>query len=122
MIMLFFQYTIHTSLIHNEIDWAADLPIIGVYYTFNIIQVALSVGASVCVLRFHFRGHKPNRLPYLVKKFLFMKDSNINSKVFKSNTPSTSSLNELEDNYIKFQKFKPTEIDLFLAESVLSLR
>ena len=60
---------------------AADLPIIGVYYTFNIIQVALSVGASVCVLRFHFRGHKPNKLPNLIKKLLFMnslKEENLN--------------------------------------------
>ena len=39
---------------------ASDLPVIGVYYIFNIGLVSVSVGTSVCVLNFHFRGHKVN--------------------------------------------------------------
>jgi len=58
---------------------AADLPIIGIYYTFNIIQVAISLGASIFVLRFHFRGHKSKKLPFLMKKILLMKKDHSNN-------------------------------------------
>ena len=80
---------------------AADLPIIGVYYTFNIIQVALSVGASVCVLRFHFRGHKPNKLPSLIKKILFMnslKDTKLEENL---NQDKKEEKLQLKDNKFK---------------------
>ena len=41
---------------------ASELPAIGVYYTFNIIMVALSLTTSVFTLKLHFRGHKQNKV------------------------------------------------------------
>ena len=37
---------------------------------FNIFQVGLSVASSIIVLRLHFRGHKTQKLPKLLKKIL----------------------------------------------------
>ncbi len=41
---------------------ASELPVIGIYYTVNIIIVALSLTASVFILNLHFRGHKQNKV------------------------------------------------------------
>jgi hypothetical protein len=103
---------------------AADLPIIGVYYTFNIIQVALSVGASVCVLRFHFRGHKPNKLPILIKKILFMKNSNnvANSKLESNKRDKFVIVNRNDYNVInKKTKIHTNDMTDLLNESMLAL-
>lgn len=45
----------------------------GLYYTFNIIFVSISIGASIIVLRIHFRGHKSQMLYNTVKKLLRIK-------------------------------------------------
>ncbi len=37
---------------------ASELPVIGLYYTFNIFMVSLAITGSVFVLKLHFRGHK----------------------------------------------------------------
>lgn len=44
----------------------------GVFYSFNIALVSVSVASSVLVLRLHFRGHKTKRMPLLMKKLLLM--------------------------------------------------
>ena len=36
---------------------AAELPVIGVYYAFNIIMNAISLFGSVIILRLHFNKH-----------------------------------------------------------------
>ena len=41
---------------------ASELPVIGVYYTFNIFLVAIALSGSVLVLNLHFRGHRLNRV------------------------------------------------------------
>ncbi len=46
---------------------ASTLPVIGVYYTFNIFVVALSLTGSVFVLKLHFRGHIRDKVPGWVK-------------------------------------------------------
>ena len=81
-------------------DGAAVLPIIGIYYSFNIVQVALSVAASVCVLRFHFRGHKKERLPDYIIKLLLMNILN-NDQILK-----------LEDTRTQYEKYKDEEDQL----------
>ena len=40
---------------------------------FNIGFVSLSVGTTVCVLNFHFRGHKLKKVPNWLKKVLLIK-------------------------------------------------
>jgi hypothetical protein len=63
---------------------ASDYPVIGIYYFFNIGLVSVSVGASVCVLNLHFRGHRKSRVPKWVKKMLMMK-SEIESPAIDKN-------------------------------------
>ena len=41
---------------------SSEIPIIGIYYTFNIMLVALSLTGNVFVLNLHFRGHKLDRV------------------------------------------------------------
>ena len=55
----------------------SDLPVIGVYYVFNIGFVSVSVGTSVCVLNFHFRGHKVKPVPSWLKTLLFIHDEKL---------------------------------------------
>jgi hypothetical protein len=81
-------------------DGTAVLPIIGIYYSFNIVQVALSVAASVCVLRFHFRGHKKERLPDYIKKLLLM------------NILNSDQILKLEDTRTQYEKYKDEEDQL----------
>ncbi len=81
-------------------DGAAVLPIIGIYYSFNIVQVALSVAASICVLRFHFRGHKKERLPDYIKKLLLM------------NILNDDQILKLEDKKTPYEKYKDEEDQL----------
>ncbi len=51
------------NLVSNYLPEAAEaLPVIGVYYTFNIIMVAISLTASVFTLKLHFRGHTQNKV------------------------------------------------------------
>jgi hypothetical protein len=46
---------------------------LGLYSLLNIGLVSLSIGSSVCVLIFHFRGHKMKRVPDWLKKVLFLR-------------------------------------------------
>jgi hypothetical protein len=51
------------------------LPIIATYYYFNIGFVSISVGFSVCVLNFHFRGPRKSKVPKWLKKILFIEEN-----------------------------------------------
>jgi hypothetical protein len=51
---------------------SSELPVIGVYYTFNIFMVALSLTGSVLILKLHIRGHRLNKVPKWLKKCLFI--------------------------------------------------
>jgi hypothetical protein len=69
----------------------SDLPVIGVYYIFNIGLVSVSIAASICVLNLHFRAHKLNRVPSIIKKIFSIKSPklpftyhNMHKKVNKS--------------------------------------
>jgi len=82
----------------------------GVYYTFNIIQAALSVASSILVLRFHFRGHKQYKLPRIIEKLV-----RLNNKINSFNTlvVSNSSRSQLKNSgsiingsFIKYNKPK----------------
>ena len=42
---------------------------------FNIGLVSISVAASVCVLNFHFRGHRQSKVPKWLKRLLFIDSS-----------------------------------------------
>ncbi len=53
---------------------SSDLPIIGIYYLFNIGLVSLSIALSVYVLNLHFRGHKLYPVPNWIKTILLMGD------------------------------------------------
>jgi hypothetical protein len=53
---------------------AAELPVIAIYYTFNILIVALSLSVSVFILNLHFRGHKKNRIPEWTKRLFRLKN------------------------------------------------
>lgn len=47
------------------------------YYVFNIGLVSVSVATSVCVLNFHFRGHKVTEVPPWIKKILLIRNKEI---------------------------------------------
>jgi len=50
-----------------------ELPVIGVYYTFNIFMVALSLTGSVLILKLHIPGQSPlKKVPEWLKKCLFI--------------------------------------------------
>ena len=56
---------------------ASTLPVIGIYYTFNIFVAALSLAGSVFILKLHFRGHIRNKIPDWVKNWLLIKPEQI---------------------------------------------
>ena len=64
---------------------ASELPVIGVYYTFNIFQVAFALSGSVLVLKLHFRGHKLNRVPNWALKLFRIKSE----KLFRERSDSS---------------------------------
>jgi hypothetical protein len=64
---------------------ASELPVIGVYYTFNIFQVAFALSGSVLVLKLHFRGHKLNRVPNWALKLFRIKSE----KLFRERSNSS---------------------------------
>ena len=87
----------------------------GVYYTFNIIQAALSVASLILVLRFHFRGHKQCKLPRIIEKLVRL-NNKINS--FNSLVVSNSSRSQLKNSgsilnssFIRYNKPKSINIE-----------
>ncbi len=78
---------------------AAELPVIGVYYTFNILMVALSLTVSVLVLNLHFRGHKKNRIPEWTKRLFKINTNGFYQKKRSDSTMLT--LNKLNKKLIR---------------------
>jgi len=62
-VTILLAFFVNCLLVSNYTPEASsELPIIGVYYTFNILMVALTLTASVFLLNLHFRGHKQNKV------------------------------------------------------------
>ena len=83
---------------------SSDLPVIGVYYLFNILTVSISIALSVAVLNLHFRGHRKYRLPDWIKCVLFMNSDYLqisNSKIL----PLSYKFHELESYRHKKKNF-----------------
>jgi len=90
---------------------AAELPVIAIYYTFNILIVALSLTVSVFVLNLHFRGHKKNKLPLWIKRLFKIK----NDHYLKQRSDSTLFvLNKLN------KKLDSTEFEISTKSNVSS--
>ena len=91
----FTSYRLNYQLIRpwNISDYHKIKNKLGVYYTFNIALVSISVMASIIVLRLHFRGHKTYKLPVLFRNILLMPlpaDScETNTKYLESNQSDT---------------------------------
>ena len=90
---------------------AAELPVIAIYYTFNILIVALSLTASVFVLNLHLRGHKKNKLPVWIKRLFRLK----NDHYLKQRSDSTILvLNKLN------KKLDSTEFEISTKSNISS--
>jgi hypothetical protein len=74
---------------------ASELPVIGVYYTFNIFMVAIALTGAVLILKLHFRGQKLNKVPNLIKRiFLIHVDScKVNKSTVKKKSNNVSHIN-----------------------------
>jgi len=59
---------------------ASELPVIGVYYTFNIIMNAISLFGSVIILRLHFKKHSKTPVPAWIKFILLIRINQIHYK------------------------------------------
>ncbi len=69
-------HTVNSLVLSEYVPEAAhQLPIIATYYFFNIGFVSISVGCSVCVLNFHFRGPRKSKVPKWLKKILFIEQN-----------------------------------------------
>ena len=79
------------------------MPVIGLYYILNIFLLAIWLGATVCVLNFHFRGHKVSSVPSWLKVLLLIK--------------SESRFEEIRLNELKLQ-ISPTKQQNHRSESV----
>jgi len=49
---------------------AKSLPIVGLYFNFNLLLILISVVLTVIVLNLHFRGPKKDKVPNWMRKFL----------------------------------------------------
>jgi len=61
---------------------SSEMPVIGLYYTFNIIFVALSLTASILILNINDNSQKKIQVPSWLKCVLFLKSKN-NNKLYK---------------------------------------
>lgn len=91
----------------------SSYPIIGVYTMFNIGLTSISVGASVFVLKLHFRGQNIKSVPKLIKK-IFCIDLKMESDIkkltrFKNMLIKTKSNNKnIQSNKETFNKLLET--------------
>ena len=91
-VTILLAFFVNSLIVSNYTPEAtSELPVIGVYYTFNIFLVSLSLAGAVFVLRLHFRKptNSNHRVPDLIR-YLF----------------NIEKLNELECNEIKLYSFK----------------
>jgi hypothetical protein len=62
-VTILLAFFVNSLLVSNYTPEAlSELPVIGVYYTFNIFHVASSLTVTVLILRFNFRGQKLNKV------------------------------------------------------------
>ena len=82
---------------------AAELPVIGVYYTFNIVMNAMSLFGSVIILRLHFKKHLIAPVPTWIKYILLIRNNQIHYKelipINKKNKERFDSNNSKNQNY-----------------------
>lgn len=129
-VTILLAFFVNSLVVSNYTPEASnELPVIGFYYMFNIGLVSVSVATAVCVLNFHFRGHRVSRVPNWMKTFLRMKNKlydyseliDHNSeylkkmKLIKTNINNCIYTNEMLQNHRDFR-----EIDA-LASSYYSL-
>jgi hypothetical protein len=82
---------------------SSEMPVIGLYYTFNIIFVALSLTASILILNINDNSQKKIQVPNWLKCVLFLKSKNnkfyklkVNNNVMKKNSNTCKNQNDLE--------------------------
>jgi hypothetical protein len=73
-VTILLAFFVNSLVVSNYTPEASfELPVIGKYYAFNILLVALSLAGAVFILRLHFRGHKTNRVPKWIRKLFRIK-------------------------------------------------
>ena len=97
---------------------------------FNIVSVAVSVSASIIVLRFHFRGHQSQRLFKFMRTLLFMNSNsnNLNYRLEKLQKKMKSSsfkrMNKIRNKLInrdEQQQHQPFDLVLKLIKNTNKL-
>ena len=88
------------------------MPIVAIYYLFNIVLVSLSIKAAVCVLNINFRGANKNELkvPKWLKNVLFIKNMNLNNSNGKSTEEKNQDQAFFEQtsyNYLRTDAYSP---------------
>lgn len=93
------------------------MPVVAVYYIFNIVLVSISVKASVHILNINFRGsHKDEkRVPNWLKKILFIKKKNetANQNDAEKNVNNKNEIQISEENsniYFNMQSSETNDI------------
>jgi hypothetical protein len=89
-----------------------QLPVIALYYFFNIGFVSVSVAASVFVLNCHFRGARQSSVPGWLKKLLFISNQGGNKITIK--------LKRLNESIDQTCSQDLTEIDLMKTKDNLN--
>lgn len=85
---------------------------------FNIGLVSVSVGTAVCVLNFHFRGHKVSAVPLWLRKVLLIKNAQKQHQLDQekinellANTNSTSQMNNLAKYHTRVIQLPDEQLD-----------
>jgi len=91
---------VNSLLVSNYTPEASsELSVLGFYYMFNIALVSISVAMTVCVLNFHFRGHKSSRLPNWLKVLLKIKHKiHDNSELLEEDSDYSNKIKFLKRN------------------------
>ncbi len=131
-ITILLALTVFLQLITEYTPKAAEtLPIIGIYFNFNLILVLTSIILTITVLNFQFRGPKKTRVPrwmrvyiigYLGRVFCFGKmsqeivvKSSIKSEKAK---PEKANANRNETQSAMILNLVKTESDISLSENL----
>jgi hypothetical protein len=105
---------------------SAEIPVIGLYYTFNIIFVAISLTGSVFILNLHHRGHNIKKLPNWIKLTLGMKSFNkFRREIILNNNRLVSSelYNEYENEFkiLKSKKVTSQEKQILVLLKLIKI-
>ncbi len=70
----------------------------------------MSLASTVCVLKFHYRGHNKNKVPSWIKRVLFIEIKNIN--INSGDKPNGEILlNDLKDGSSRRSLFSKKKFD-----------